>query len=69
MKGFLGFLGFLVFLIKIIFPSIFKGEHLKHDECCINLTGKTIHVSFDRACALQIDGETVPEVYEYTVEA
>ncbi len=52
-----------------IFPSIFKGEHLKHSECCINLKGKTIHVRFDRPCALQIDGETILGVSEYTAKA
>ena len=52
-----------------IFPSIFKGEHLKHSECCKSFTGKNIHVKFDRPCALQIDGETITDVREYTVEA
>ena len=52
-----------------IFPGIFKGEHLKHGECCKSFTGKNIHVKFDRPCALQIDGETITDVTEYTVEA
>ena len=52
-----------------IFPKIFKGEHLKHDKCCKSYTGKRIHVKFDRPCALQIDGETISDVEEYTVEA
>ena len=52
-----------------IFPGIFKGEHLKHGECCKSFTGKNIRVKFDRPCALQIDGETITDVTEYTVEA
>ncbi len=53
----------------MIFPSIFKGEHLKHPECCLNFTGKKTTVKFDRPCALQVDGETILDVTEYTVEA
>ena len=51
-----------------IFPGIFKGEHLKHGECCKSFFGKNIHVKFDRPCALQVDGETITDVTEYTVE-
>ena len=50
-----------------IFPGIFKGEHLKHGECCKSFSGKNINVRFDRPCALQIDGETISNVEEYTV--
>ena len=49
-----------------VFPSIFKGEHLKHDKMCKLFTGKEITVSFDKPCALQIDGETVKDVTSYT---
>lgn len=51
------------------FPSIFKGEHLKHSEMCEVLTGHTITVSFTGPCALQIDGETVLNVESYTAES
>jgi len=50
-----------------IFPSIFKGQHIKHTKLCHVWTGKTIKVSFDVPCALQIDGETVLNVKEYEV--
>lgn len=53
----------------IVFPSIFKGEHVKHTEMVEVLTGHDIHVSFDRPCALQIDGETVTNVTEYRVRS
>ena len=51
----------------VVFPSIFKGEHVKHREMVEVLTGHEITVKFDRPCALQIDGETILGVTEYTV--
>lgn len=50
----------------MVFPSIFKGEHVKHTEMVTVLTGKEITVEFDRPTALQIDGETVLAVSSYT---
>jgi diacylglycerol kinase family enzyme len=49
----------------LVFPSLFKGEHVKHTEMVAIHTGKEITVRFDRPCALQIDGETVLGVTEY----
>ena len=51
----------------MIFPSIFKGEHIKHEEAVTVLTGNEITVKFDSPRPLQIDGETVLGVTEYTV--
>ncbi len=53
----------------MVFPSIFKGEHVKHTGAFEFLTGKELEVSFDRPVALQIDGETVLDVTEYKVTA
>jgi diacylglycerol kinase family enzyme len=53
----------------MIFPSLFKGEHLKYTKNTVLLTGKKITVRFDSPRAAQIDGETVTDVTEYTVEA
>ena len=53
----------------IVFPSIFKGEHVRHTEMCRTLTGHEITVRFDRPTALQIDGETVLGVTEYSVSS
>lgn len=53
----------------MVFPSIFKGEHVKHTEMVDIKQGKNIHVVFDRPTALQIDGETVKNVTEYTATA
>lgn len=53
----------------MVFPSIFKGEHISHTEMVAVNTGKEITVKFDRPCALQIDGETVVGVKSYTVKS
>lgn len=53
----------------IVFPSIFKGEHVKHTEMVQVLTGHEVKVEFDRPTALQIDGETILGVTEYSVRA
>ena len=50
------------------FPSIFKGEHVNKKMVSTHV-GKEITVKFDRAVALQIDGETVLNVTEYTVKS
>ncbi|MBQ7336938.1 MAG: diacylglycerol kinase family protein [Clostridia bacterium] len=52
-----------------VFPSIFKGEHVKHTEMVAIHTGHEISVTFDRPTALQIDGETLLGVTEYRVRA
>ena len=49
----------------MVFPSIFKGEHVKHTDIVEVLTGKDITVKFDSPRSLQIDGETVLDVTEY----
>ena len=50
-----------------VFPSIFKGEHVTHKDIFSVIKGHEIHVKFDRPVALQIDGETVLDVTEYSV--
>jgi diacylglycerol kinase family enzyme len=51
----------------MLFPKIFKGEHIKNKKAVCILTGHQITVKFSRPCALQIDGETILNVTEYTV--
>ena len=51
----------------MVFPGIFKGEHVKHTEMVEVRTGKEFHVKFDIPTALQIDGETILDVLEYSV--
>jgi len=48
-----------------IFPSIFKGGHLKFKKNVVVHRGYDISVAFDRPTTLQIDGETVLNVSEY----
>ncbi|MBE6548307.1 MAG: diacylglycerol kinase family protein [Ruminococcaceae bacterium] len=49
-----------------IFPSIYKGGHVKHKEMVDIFKGKHVKVEFDIPTALQIDGETVKDVLTYT---
>lgn len=53
----------------MIFPSLFKGEHVKHEKFVEVTSGQEITVKFDRPCAIQIDGETILGVTEYTVKS
>jgi len=48
-----------------IFPSLFKGEHIKHKNCVCVHKGQDITVTFDRPAPLQIDGETIDGVISY----
>ena len=52
-----------------VFPSIFKGEHIKHKNMVALHTGHEITVEFDRPTPLQIDGETILDVTKYTARA
>lgn len=53
----------------IAFPSIFKGEHIKRKKMVEILSGHEVTVKFDKPTALQIDGETILDVSEYTVKS
>ncbi len=53
----------------MVFPSIFKGQHVKHTDMVAIHTGKDITVTFDRPAPLQIDGETVLGVTSYRAMA
>lgn len=50
----------------MVFPSLFKGEHIKHEKIAEVLSGHEITVEFDSPVALQIDGETILNVKSYT---
>lgn len=52
----------------LVFPSIFKGEHIKHSDMVEIISGKKIKVTFDHPTALQIDGETIIDVTSYEAE-
>ena len=53
--------------ILMLFPSIFKGEHLKNTDVVKVFTGKKVHVKLSNPTSSQIDGETVLAVDEYWV--
>ena len=53
----------------LVFPKLFKGEHVKHTKIFTAIEGRKITVEFTHPCALQIDGETVTGVSSYTVES
>ena len=50
----------------MLFPSIFKGTHIRNRKLVHIRAGHEITVRFDRPVALQIDGETILDVTEYT---
>ena len=52
-----------------VFPSIFKGTHVKHSSMVDVIKGHHIIVEFDRPVALQIDGETILDVRKYEVKS
>ena len=52
----------------MVFPSIFKGTHVKHKKLITIIPCKEITVKFEEPRALQIDGETVLNVITYTVK-
>ena len=52
-----------------IFPSMFKGEHIKYKKVIHIRKAFDVKVQFDRPTALQIDGETVLNVLEYSVSS
>lgn len=51
----------------MLFPLIFKGEHVKHTKNVAVFEGNEITVEFNRPAPLQIDGETILGVTSYTV--
>ena len=53
----------------MVFPSIFKGEHVKHENMVAVHKGKNIKVVFDTPAAVQIDGETIRGVTSYEAAA
>ena len=52
-----------------VFPSIFMGKHVKHKNMVAVHSGEAITVEFDRPTPLQIDGETILDVTQYTAKA
>lgn len=55
--------------ILTLFPTIFKGNHIKYTKYIDVHKGHNISVKFDIPAPLQIDGETLEGVNEYSVKA
>ena len=53
----------------LVFPSMFKGKHIKRTEMIEILEGHEISVRFDKPASMQIDGETILDVVRYDVKA
>lgn len=51
----------------LVFPTFSKGEH-EGKKWADVIVGKKIEVKFDIPCAIQIDGEVIENVTEYSVE-
>lgn len=51
----------------MLFPSIFKGAHVKNKKAVHIMTGHDITVEYDRPAPLQVDGETIRNVKKYHV--
>ncbi len=49
----------------MMFPSIFKGKHVKKKKNVSVVQGRCIEVSLSLPTALQIDGEVIPDVTSY----
>lgn len=52
----------------LIFPSIFKGEHIKYKKKVTILSGKEMKIEFDKPQDVQIDGEVIRDVSEISVK-
>lgn len=55
--------------IVSLFLSVFKGKHLKYKKHVAVHTGYKVSVKLEYPAPLQIDGETISDVLEYTVTA
>ncbi len=56
-------------LILYIFPTIFKGKHIKYKKYVEVLSGNDITISYDVPCSLQVDGETILGVKSYSAKS
>ncbi len=56
-----------IFKIILAFGLILIGKHTIMKSMITTIEGHNISVKLDRKAALQIDGETIPEIQEYTI--
>lgn len=55
--------------ILSVFPSVYKGGHVKYKKMVEFFEGRNIYVEYDKPTALQIDGEVVLDVLSYKAYA
>lgn len=55
--------------IATLFPTIFEGKHIKFTDYIDIHPCHSIQVKYDKPCDLQMDGETISGVTEYTATA
>lgn len=55
--------------VLTIFPSVFKGAHVKHKEIVEIFECDEVTVTFDRTIAFQADGETKADMLTYTARS
>lgn len=53
--------------IATLFPTIFEGKHIKFTEHIDIYRCSSISVKYDKPCHLQMDGETISDVTEYSI--
>ena len=61
--------GKIILKVLTAFATVFKGEHVRFKKIVDLYTAHEVKVEFDRPVALQIDGETILGVTEYTVKS
>ena len=61
--------GMIKLKVLTAFATVFKGEHIRFKKIVDLYTAHEVKVEFDRPVALQIDGETILGVTEYTVKS
>ncbi len=54
--------------ILTLFPSIFKGKHVKYTKYIDLFKCHSISVEYDTPCSLQIDGEPMPDIEGYSAK-
>jgi len=54
------------FKLLRIFPTIFNGEHIKFKKNIETYSANEVTIIYDSPCAMQIDGETVTNIKQYT---
>ena len=61
--------GMIKLKVLTAFATVFNGEHVRFKKIVDLYTAHEVKVEFDRPVALQIDGETILGVTEYTVKS